>query len=114
MKIEIFSLMAAVTGPRHGAQWSGDVLLRWLQVPADWNDPENEEAVNDAIFRFFNRVEPEDSDTLELLDYRLPSLSAGDFITWGGNTYRVKGVGFEKLTQTEAGSKMLMRSSVET
>ena len=34
----------------------------------------------DTIFRRFNRVDQSDSDWLERMHYRLPSLSAGDIV----------------------------------
>lgn len=91
MNVQVFSMIAAV----HGAEkvmWSGD-------IPDECIDALGPEQVNSFLFRFFNRVEgDEDERQLELLGYDLPSLSMGDFITWGSRTFRVAAQGFEEVT----------------
>lgn len=90
MRVEVFSMIAAV----HGAErvtWSGD-------IPDECVEAIGPDQVNEFLFRFFNRVEQADADQLDLLGYELPSLSMGDFIAWGGRTYRVLAQGLEEVT----------------
>jgi hypothetical protein len=101
MKVEIFSIMAAFAGKESGTTWRGD-------VPIGFNGHYISTA--DNIFRFFNVVDEEDSERLEKLGYRLPSLSVGDYFTVHfpeiaehgpterPRTYRVLGNGFEEIT----------------
>jgi hypothetical protein len=67
--------------PMRATEWSGD-------LPA--LSPEE-------AFRFFNRVTESDSDRLEALGYRLPSMSVGDLLTIGTETWQCASVGFVKV-----------------
>lgn len=62
-------------------------------------DPEHhsEAAVLEYLFRFFNRVDEGDAARLELMGYRLPSLSVDDTVTSGGRTFRVAPLGWEEV-----------------
>jgi hypothetical protein len=91
MKVQIFSLMAAVVGGEHGAQWEGEVFI-------ENEDALSPEEINEQIFRLFNRVEDADGVRLERMGYRLPSLSVGDFVTWGGKTYSPGMIGWNCVT----------------
>lgn len=96
MRVTIVSIMAALAGADEIA-WSGDVDLDELDdnpPPADWE-------INTALFRFFNRVDDEDGPRLAEIGYRLPSLSVGDLIHRERETYRVAGLGFERITGSE-------------
>lgn len=93
MRVQIFSMMAAIGGSEN-VQWDGDVPIQ-----ASFMDDASQ--VNERIFRFFNRVDENDANTLELIGYRLPSLSMGDLVTWGNKTYRVEGYGFKQITGCE-------------
>lgn len=62
-----------------GETWTGD-------VPAPFS--------NETLFRLFNRVTEADATRLEAWGYTLPSLSVGDTVTWGGETFRVENIGF--------------------
>lgn len=61
-----------------GKTWEGEVEVEDLE----------------DVFRFFNRVEPGDGLRLELIGYRLPSLSAGDRVTLDGVTWECAPVGW--------------------
>lgn len=50
-----------------------------------------------GAFRYFNRVDQADVDRLEAIGYRLPSMSVGDLLTIGTETFQVHPVGFEKV-----------------
>lgn len=91
MTVEVVSMIAAVHGNPEGITWRGD-------VPDEKVLRQSVEATNDRLFRFFNRVDDEDGERLEQMGYRLPSLTMGDYIAWGGRTYRVLMVGFEDMT----------------
>lgn len=102
MKVQIFSMMAALCGGEHGAQWEGEVpsaYLRFGNNPQD--DPEIAAAINEDIYRLFNRIDEADNTRLEHWGYMLPSLSVGDFVTWGGKTYGVAALGFQTATGSE-------------
>lgn len=101
MKVQIFSMMAALVGGEHGAQWEGEMSL-----PGDFDDPDE---ANEQIFRTFNRIDEADAAFLERIGYRLPSLSVGDFVTWGGKTYGVNAVGFETVTGKQNGAAQYVR-----
>jgi len=47
-------------------------------------------------FRFFNRVTEADADRLEAIGYRLPSMSVGDLLVIGSDTFQCMSVGFVK------------------
>lgn len=69
-------------------------------------DPElehSEAAVLEYLFRFFNRVDEGDAVRLELLGYRLPSLSVDDTVTTGGRTFRVAMMGFDEVFADDTG-----------
>lgn len=89
MRVEIISINAAVVGDRDSITWTGEVDI----------DPSGQavDAVNELLFRAFNRVEDRDDARLADLGYFLPSLSVGDLVHWGGYTYRVAGMGFEPM-----------------
>jgi hypothetical protein len=112
MKVGIFSLMAACMSATDNLLpvWAGDVPDTLISGSAEATDSEYQAETNEALFRLFNRVEPEDSERLEAWGYRLPSLSVGDVIAWGGNSYRIDSVGFTKLTNTDAGAAAVMRA----
>lgn len=86
MKVTVFSMMAAAfqddESPFDSPVWQGEL---------DAMDPE------EAI-RFFNRVDDSDGHRLEDIGYRLPSLSVGDIIVLGRDTYRVMSAGFTAIT----------------
>lgn len=98
MRVEIVSIQAALAG-RPSIMWFGDVSIGDL---IEANDREikgiDADATNEALFRFFNRVDEGDNERLERIGYRLPSLSVGDLLHWGGKTHRVEGVGFDCIT----------------
>ena len=118
MHVQIFSMMAASCGsPNSGPMWigtlpTGKVGRYSIAVPVQWNDPKNEDQVNDILFRYFNRVHLDDDDRLAAIGYNLPSMSVGDFVSWGGNTYRVMRAGFEKVTGTEAGVNLIKQALI--
>jgi hypothetical protein len=96
LEVSIVSLLATVAGGKpNGLHWHGHVPL---DLPASaLADPQAVDTVNEAIFRYFQRVGPLTEDKLEALEYRLPSVSCGDVIAWGGAAYRVLVVGFEPI-----------------
>lgn len=122
MKIQIFSMMAAIVGTEHGAQWEGEFYVEWVDqngsacdeciareqydeglcVEAGHKEPTVEQ-INERIFRLFNRIDPGDDARLTALGYFLPSLSVGDFVTWGYPpiTYAVAPIGFQTVTGNE-------------
>lgn len=89
MKLAIFSMMAAMIG-----DWPLWIALDTRELPGDVKlaDPE-------GVFRAFNRVDATDARRLESWGYRLPSLSVGDLIVLGTDTYRVDPVGFTKISK---------------
>lgn len=93
MQVEIFSFMAAAVGGRE-VTWRGTVFFDQIGC----NESSSEQEILNGLWRFFNRVDGEDAEILDKIGYELPSLSVGDFITWDGNTYRVAGRGFDKIT----------------
>jgi hypothetical protein len=99
LTVQIVSAQAILHG-RATILWHGDVELpegEGLRPREEWPD----EAICEYLFRYFNRVEEEDSDRLNDADFRLPSLSVGDLIHWGKKTWRVDGSGFELLTGSD-------------
>lgn len=105
MQVEIFSLMAAVSGCEN-VTWKGDVpdldKLKMLDYPID-------DARLDFCFRCFNRVNEADGERLETMGYRLPSLSVGDYIAFDGKCWQVRGLGFKLVTHD---ADILMRDFV--
>lgn len=100
MQVQIISIQAALHG-RPSIVWIGDVKAKDLaEVCGGSINMEDPSAVNEALFRYFNRVDDGDGDRLADLGYNLPSLSVGDLISWDHVTYRVAGMGFEKLTDS--------------
>lgn len=83
--------------PEREFTWEGSA-----EIPEDM-DTSTPEAICEAIFRLFNRVDSSDGPRLEAWGYRLPSLSSGDVIGifWseehGHALYRVESVGFKRL-----------------
>jgi hypothetical protein len=98
MHVEIFSMMAAISG-RYPSMWRGD--LDQLLIPDDLTHPPS---IPDRVYRHFNRVDEADAVRLKAIGYDLPSLSVGDYFTikfsfWPqAKTYRVAGNGFEEIT----------------
>lgn len=93
LTVEIVSILAAGAGAPLGMSWRGEVPLSLLGL----TDPDrvDTDAVNDRLWVIFNRTDPAATDAL---GYRLPSLSVGDLLAWGGVTYRVAApTGFEVL-----------------
>jgi hypothetical protein len=97
MKVQIFSMMAAIAGDRD-VVWAGDVTLDSEPL---MGDEVSESAMLELLYRFFNRVDPGDGLKLESVGYRLPSLSVGDYIAFGGKCWQVEGVGFTQVTNNE-------------
>lgn len=92
--ITIYSVIADSPEYRIGAlyegrdaepTWSGEVEVRDLE----------------DIFRLFNRVDEEDSVRLMEMDYRLPSLSVGDVVSYDGTCKIVADHGFEDIAEGE-------------
>jgi hypothetical protein len=89
--------------PTH--EWEGEVPIETnskgepIVAQTEW--PYTKRAdfvqVNEILFRFFNRVDEGDGERLEQLGYRLPSLSVGDVVAWGGRRYLVEVVGFVEV-----------------
>lgn len=104
MHVEVISTYAALDG-RENVVWSGEVDLPDTINPPD--DPADD--VNEALFRLFNRASDADAERLSGMNYRLPSLSAGDFVVWEETAYQVLSVGFEQATS----SPTQVRASVE-
>jgi hypothetical protein len=101
LNVSIVSLLATIAGGEpYGISWQGHVPI---ELPDDTPAASaNADAVNETLFRAFQRVDDADARRLEDLDYRLPSLSCGDLIAWGGITYRVLAIGFERIEPTGA------------
>jgi hypothetical protein len=91
MNVEIVSIQAAIHG-RPSITWHGD-------VPVGFSGHIGQ--TNEALFRFFNRVDEADNDKLAAVGYFLPSLSVGDLLHWGSKTWRVAGAGFEAITGSD-------------
>jgi hypothetical protein len=91
MKVTVISMQAIMAG-RDEITWTGETSeLIWREgsVP---DDPAA--AVNEHLFRFFNRVDERDERRLQGIGYSLPSLSVGDVIYWNRKAWRVAGEGF--------------------
>jgi hypothetical protein len=103
MQLQIVSIQAALHG-RPSIVWIGDVdaadLVNLSGHGLATDGQIEPERMNNALFRFFNRVDEEDGDRLEAIGYRLPSLSVGDLLHWGSKTWRVAGSGFEQITDS--------------
>jgi hypothetical protein len=99
LNVSIVSLLAIIAGgDPFGISWQGHIPI---ELPD--NTPAtgaNADQVNEALFRAFQRLDDADGRRLEALDYRLPSLSCGDLIAWGGVAYRVLSIGFERIEPT--------------
>jgi hypothetical protein len=98
MNVQIVSIQAAIHG-RPSILWHGEVELPEQAHPI--NDGITEQEVNEFLFRYFNRVDEEDGDRLAEIGFELPSLSVGDLIHWASTTWRVAGMGFEKITGSD-------------
>lgn len=94
LTVAVLSMMAAATGGRHGFLWNGEVPAEWLPPDAAAADFG---AVNESLFRYFNRVEEDDARRLEASGYLLPSLSWGDLIGYRDRVFRVAAIGFESM-----------------
>lgn len=68
-----------------GKTWRGEVEV----VPDE--DPIGE---LEQLFRYFNRVEPEDNTRLERIGFHQPSMSVGDMIELDGERWKCSSVGF--------------------
>lgn len=88
MKVTVVSVQAIIAS-RDEITWVGNVPGINRADPAD--------RINEQLFRFFNRVEDGDHRKLEAIGYRLPSLSVGDVLHWQRMTFRVAGMGFERI-----------------
>ena len=97
MQVQIVSIQAALAG-RPSILWHGEIEPADLTEVTGGLDGIDEAATNEALFRFFNRVDERDNDRLEAIGYRLPSLSVGDLLHWGSRSFRVAGSGFECIT----------------
>ena len=107
MRVEVFSMMSAISGSPHGTTWRGEIPNELL---GHGNAGQN---TLEQIFRLLNRVEQDDTDRMQRWGYELPSLSVGDFVTLHLNgtgiagpitepiTFRVKSTGFEQVTRNE-------------
>jgi hypothetical protein len=91
-------MIAAISEHRSQITWRGEIPFAELCQLIPPGQTPNRESLNAAIFRFFNRVEDEDSARLERLGYRLPSLSAGDLFTVEGVAFVVAGIGSERVS----------------
>lgn len=101
LEVSIVSLFAMICGGEpHGLSWRGRVAIELPDgTPIHQASPD---AVNETLYRIFNRVDEADTQRLEALEYRLPSLSPGDVIAWDKHAYRVLAIGFERLEPTGA------------
>jgi hypothetical protein len=94
-------MQVTVTSNFTGESWTGD-------VPGLDPATENCMAINERLFRFFNRVDQVDCDRLEDLGYTLPSMSVGDVVAYvfrpalGPAAFRVADMGFKRLRPAEA------------
>ena len=101
MYVEITSIQAAIVG-RPSIQWTGTIEPSDLvRLGMSQGQATTDDAVNSALFRFFNRVDEADTDRLHDIGYELPSLSVGDLLTWGSKTWRVAGMGFDAITGSD-------------
>lgn len=107
--VEIFSLHAAVAGGR-ATTWTGWIAERDLSGPEGLSTDEH---LHTALFRFFNVVDENDVLRLKGYRYTLPSLSVGDIITFGDESFVVSGTGFDKISQTTLGRDMLFSATFE-
>jgi hypothetical protein len=101
MRVEIVSMQAAVAG-RESIVWIGEIAEAEFGLVHTVEDGGLSDracrVVNERLFRLFNRVDDEDGPRLEAIGYRLPSLSVGDLLVWGAQTWRVAGSGFDRVT----------------
>lgn len=70
-------------------KWEGEVPIEPNRHPI---------FTNEELFRFFNRVDEDDTERLQALGYRLPSLSVGDTIVWNDRAWQVTDIGFMEVT----------------
>jgi len=112
MQVQIVSIQAALHG-RPSIVWIGDVTQEDL-AEAIRRDPLDEGEVNEALFRFFNRVDDPDVDRLAEVGFELPSLSVGDLLHWGSKTFRVAGSGFEQITDSAEYAMALTAYTLKT
>jgi len=72
-------------------EWTGTI------EQAGMDASEDRDVLLNQIFRTFNRVDIADGEFLKQIGYELPSLSSGDEITIGIQTYRVESTGFSEV-----------------
>jgi hypothetical protein len=90
MKVEVFSINAAVGGTQHGTTWKGEIPNE-IFARCSSND-----GMLDLIFRLLNRVDEGDHERMLGWGYELPSLSVGDYVTLHLNS--ASGAGVEPVT----------------
>ena len=96
MHVEIFSVHAACAG-REQVTWAGEIEVPFKIDGADLTCTDDDETMLVALYRLFNRVDEADITRLEQWNYRLPSLSVGDFISFYGATYQIESGGCREL-----------------
>lgn len=114
MQVQIVSIHAALTEGRPSILWVGEITEKDLSEVAGHPVDLDPASVNEALFRYFNRVDEADNDRLEDIGYTLPSLSVGDLVHWGGLTYRIAGVGFDQITNSSEYAMALTRYTLLT
>lgn len=101
MKVEVFSLTAAVVGTEQGTTWQGE-------IPDELFGNSTTQRSFEVVYRLLNRVDESDVKRLEDWGYNLPSLSVGDYVTIyyttkettrpKGITKQVANIGFNDIT----------------
>jgi hypothetical protein len=110
IRLEIVSMMAALSGTHGAITWSGEIPREELcRLIPDGRRP-TRESLNAAIVRYFNRVEAPDNDRLERLGYTLPSLGAGDIFAVHGIAFVVAAVGCERISGDEDRLRRFVKS----
>src|SRR5688572_26158718 len=104
VKVRIVSLFALANSEGDGFAWEGSVdeaVLRELSPVTDLDNPLGKAQ---ALYRYFNRVNQDDTERLESVGYRYPSLSVGDLLCWWeGETVRCYTVASIGFTETVPG-----------
>lgn len=102
------TILSQMADPSLNPTWHGKFQTR-ERSPA---------TINQDIFRAFNRVTLENSQTLMGMDYLLPSLSVGDIVSWATfsnghlHTYVVTPCGFQVITGREIHGRASAPSAV--